>query len=93
MRENDGGKLALVVEQVAAMDVWERYRIALPCYLGLAVEDEWKCKALKTHSHTMSHKFRVSYVGGAWDPAPPPHSLQSFDTQCLLVGFQKPATS
>ena len=95
VKENDGGKLSLIVEQVAAMDVRERYRIALPCYLGLAVEDERKSKALKTHSHAMSHKFRVSYVGGVGQGLgiPPPLSLQGFDTQCLLVGFQKPVTS
>ena len=38
MRENYEGKLVLVVEQVAAMDVRERYRVVLPCHLGLAIE-------------------------------------------------------
>ena len=46
VREDDRGKLVLIVEQVAAMDVRERYRVVLPCHLGFTVEFEKENKIL-----------------------------------------------
>ena len=51
VREDDRGKLVLVAQQVAAMDVRERYWVALPCHLGLAVEFEKENKTLKSAHH------------------------------------------
>ena len=60
--ENDGGKLALVVEQMAAMDVRERYRVVLPCHLVLAIEFKKENKQLSPHTTMISHRRKYAHM-------------------------------
>ena len=63
VREDDRGKLVLVVEQMTAMDVRERYGLDLPCHPRLAVENEEENITLKSsHIYHYDSTSQKAYI-------------------------------